>query len=132
MTLNEKKLNYKVVDLIKSYNFCLKFISICVHIKKLRFFENRLTLTAMGHNGYNVATPNRRGPRRFAPTAMGHDGSRLVLLNFETVVYFCKVNKKINLKNKSLARRRRLQRDETNPTRWGLAVAVSGRSGTTN
>jgi hypothetical protein len=109
-----------------------KVYPICIHIKKLRFFENRLTLTVMDHNGYNATTPNRRGPRRFAPTATGHGGSRLVLLNFETVVYFCKVNKKINFKNKSPARRRRLQRDETNPTSWGLAVAVSGRSGTTN
>jgi hypothetical protein len=33
-----KSLNYKVVHLVKSYTFCIKFISIRVHIKKLRFF----------------------------------------------------------------------------------------------
>jgi hypothetical protein len=36
------------------------------------FFLNRLTLTAMSQNG-----------------------GMLVLLNFETIVYFCKMNKKI-------------------------------------
>jgi hypothetical protein len=36
---------------------------------------------------------NIYGPPRFAPTAMGHRGSRLVLLNFEMTIYFCKMNK---------------------------------------
>jgi hypothetical protein len=38
MTLNEKSLNYKVVDIVKSYNFRINFISIRVHTKKLRVF----------------------------------------------------------------------------------------------
>jgi hypothetical protein len=33
MTPNEKSLNYKVVDLIESYKFCIKFNSIRVHKK---------------------------------------------------------------------------------------------------
>jgi hypothetical protein len=52
MTSNEKSLNYKVVDLIESYKFRIKFIFTQVHTKKLRFFENKLTLTAMGHVGW--------------------------------------------------------------------------------
>jgi hypothetical protein len=47
MTLNLKGLNYKVVDLGKSYKFRVKFIFIRVYKKTLRFFENILTLTAM-------------------------------------------------------------------------------------
>jgi hypothetical protein len=35
MTLNEKSLNYKVVDLVESYNFRIKFILIRVQTKKL-------------------------------------------------------------------------------------------------
>jgi hypothetical protein len=38
MTSNEKCLNYKVVDLIESYKFCIKFISIQVNIKKVTIF----------------------------------------------------------------------------------------------
>jgi hypothetical protein len=42
MTLNEKKLNYKVVDLVESYNFHIKFTSIWVQTIKLQIFEKRL------------------------------------------------------------------------------------------
>jgi hypothetical protein len=49
MISNEKGLNYKVVDLIES-KFHIKFISIRVHTKMLRIFENKLILTAMGHD----------------------------------------------------------------------------------
>jgi hypothetical protein len=38
MTSNEKPFNYKVVDLVENYKFNIKFISIRVHTKKLRFF----------------------------------------------------------------------------------------------
>jgi hypothetical protein len=34
-----KSLNYKDVDLVESYKFRINFISIRVHIKKLRLFE---------------------------------------------------------------------------------------------
>jgi hypothetical protein len=37
-----KTLNYKVVDLVESYNFHIKFTSIRVETKKLNFFENGL------------------------------------------------------------------------------------------
>jgi hypothetical protein len=105
MTSNENSLNYKVVEHVESYKFRIKFISIQLHTKKLRFFENRLTLTAMGHDGValqpsgptpveHYSTCNRRVPWRFAPTVMGHDSDISVLLNFETFVYFCKINKK--------------------------------------
>jgi hypothetical protein len=51
MTSNEKILNYKVVDIVESYNFHIKFTFIRVQTKKLQFFENRLD-------------PYRRDPRR--------------------------------------------------------------------
>jgi hypothetical protein len=35
-----KTLNYKVVDLVENYNFHIKFTSIRVQTKKLKFFEN--------------------------------------------------------------------------------------------
>jgi hypothetical protein len=38
MTSNGKTLNYKIVDLVESYNFHIKFTSIRVHAKKLTIF----------------------------------------------------------------------------------------------
>jgi len=35
MTLNESVVNYKILDLIKLYNFDIKFVFIRNHIKKL-------------------------------------------------------------------------------------------------
>jgi hypothetical protein len=32
--------------------------------------------------------------KRLTLTAMGHGGCRLFLLNFELILYFCKMNKK--------------------------------------
>jgi hypothetical protein len=79
MTSNETSLIYKVVDLVKIFEFLIKFISIRVHTKKLRFFENRLTLTAMGHDGC------RRRFGSVAPaTAMAH--GRFPLLSWATSV----------------------------------------------
>jgi hypothetical protein len=100
--LQMKSLNYKGIDLIESYKFHIKFIYIRVHTKKLWFFENRLNpnTTVVGH----CSTCNRCGPWHFVPTAMGYDSCNIVLLNFETVVYFCKM-KKNKLKNsKEVAR----------------------------
>jgi hypothetical protein len=51
MISNKKCLNYKVVDLVESYNFHINFIPIRVHTKKLRFFrevEPTITGTAAG------------------------------------------------------------------------------------
>ena len=42
MILNEKNLNYKVVDLVEIYNFRINFISIRIHMNLLYFFENVL------------------------------------------------------------------------------------------
>jgi hypothetical protein len=42
MTSNGKTLNYKIVDLVESYNFYIKFTSIQIHAKKLQFFERKL------------------------------------------------------------------------------------------
>jgi hypothetical protein len=42
MTSNGKTLNNKVVDLIESYNFNIKFTSVRVQTKKLQNFEKRL------------------------------------------------------------------------------------------
>jgi hypothetical protein len=51
----------------------------------------------MGHDGCRCYSANRSGPRRFitvAPAiAVTHGGGKLVLLNFEMVVYFSKMKK---------------------------------------
>jgi hypothetical protein len=39
MTSNGKTLNYKIVDLVESYNFYIKFTSIRVPAKMLQFFN---------------------------------------------------------------------------------------------
>jgi hypothetical protein len=39
MSLNEKGLNYKVIDLIESYKFHIKFISIRVHKQSYDFLK---------------------------------------------------------------------------------------------
>jgi hypothetical protein len=48
MTSNEKSLIYKVIDLVESYNFHIHFISIRVHIKKLRLLKKNRTLPPCG------------------------------------------------------------------------------------
>jgi hypothetical protein len=47
-----KKLNYKVIDLVESYNFQINFISIGAHTKKLQFFENELNPIAVWYGGW--------------------------------------------------------------------------------
>jgi hypothetical protein len=44
MTSREKFLNYKIIDLVESYNFYIKFTSIRVHAKKLQIFERELKI----------------------------------------------------------------------------------------
>jgi hypothetical protein len=44
MTSNGKTLNYKIINLVESYNFHVKFTSIRVHAKKLQFFEHKLKI----------------------------------------------------------------------------------------
>ena len=38
MTLDEKVINYKIVDLVKLYNFGIKFVFLRDHMKRLLFF----------------------------------------------------------------------------------------------
>jgi hypothetical protein len=47
----EKILNYKVVDLVESYNFHIKFTYIRVQTKKLQIFEKRMDPTIVAHDG---------------------------------------------------------------------------------
>jgi hypothetical protein len=66
MTSNGKTLNYKVVDLVESYNFHIKFTSIRVQMKKYKFFKRDWSPTAVAHGGrrcYSTA---------ILPTAVGH------------------------------------------------------------
>jgi hypothetical protein len=58
MISNEKKLNYKVVDLVESYKFHKKIYLHPSYTKKLWFFKNKLTLTAIGHDGCSATVPN--------------------------------------------------------------------------
>jgi hypothetical protein len=44
MTLNEKVVNYKVVDLVEYYNFDIKFVFIKQQIRKLSSFSCSLSL----------------------------------------------------------------------------------------
>jgi hypothetical protein len=70
MTSNEKTLNYKVVDLVEIYKFCIKFISIWVHTKKVTIFKKQTNPAVVAHGGLPLPP-------------WGHGGSRLILLNFE-------------------------------------------------
>jgi hypothetical protein len=58
MTLNRKILNYKVVDLVESYNFHIKLLP--SELKELQIFENRLDPT----------TRPRRYSSTLVPTAV--------------------------------------------------------------
>jgi hypothetical protein len=44
-------MNYKIVDLVESYNFYIKFTTIRLHTKKLQFFEKKLTPIVISYNG---------------------------------------------------------------------------------
>jgi hypothetical protein len=51
MTSNGKILNYKVVDLVESYNFYIKFTSIRLQTKSYKFLKTDCTPTTVGHGG---------------------------------------------------------------------------------
>jgi hypothetical protein len=51
MTSNGKTLNYKVVDLVESYNFHIKFTSIQVQTKNYKFLKRDWTPTTVAHGG---------------------------------------------------------------------------------
>jgi hypothetical protein len=84
MTSNEKHFNYKVVKLIKSYKFRIKFFSIRVHTKKSYDSLKQTDPNHHGSRGLQVL------PWRFASTAMGHGSGRLILINFERLYIFVK------------------------------------------
>jgi hypothetical protein len=44
MTSNGKTLNHKIVNLVKSYNFHIKFTYIRVHAKKLQFRNMKIEI----------------------------------------------------------------------------------------
>jgi hypothetical protein len=48
MTLNEKIINYKILDLVKLYNFGIKFVFIRDHMKSYEFFYVK-TFAEAGH-----------------------------------------------------------------------------------
>jgi hypothetical protein len=66
MTSNAKTLNYKVVDLVESYNFHIKFTSVRVQTKQLKKFKTNWTPTAVAHGG------SRRYSTARAPSTVGH------------------------------------------------------------
>jgi hypothetical protein len=60
MTSNGKTLNYKVVDLVESYNFHIKFTFIRVKTKNYKILKTDWTPTAMAHGGssrYSTSVP---------------------------------------------------------------------------
>jgi hypothetical protein len=72
MTSNGKTLNYKVVDLIESYNFHIKFTSIRVQTKNYKFLKTKRTPTAVGHVGSRCYSTGR------VRNAVGHGGRSLL------------------------------------------------------
>jgi hypothetical protein len=76
MTSNGKTLNYKVVDLVESYNFHIKFTFIRVQTKNYKFLKNRLD-------------PYRRP-----------HGARCIVLQFFSDNVFFKKKRKKNVKKK--------------------------------
>jgi hypothetical protein len=93
MTSNGKTLNYKVVDLVESYNFDIKFTSIRVQTKKLQIFEKDSTPIAMAHSGSWCYSTARHPPQRMYSFAI-----------FFRTIYFCKKRKE-NCKKKKKIRR---------------------------
>jgi hypothetical protein len=87
MTSNEKGLNYKVVDLVESYNFHINFILIRVHTKKLCFLEKLCLLP----RGVTVATANWNGGKSATVPPTAVPGGDRSLPPFTTTVggYFC-------------------------------------------
>jgi hypothetical protein len=66
MTSNGKILNYKVVNLVESYNFHIKFTSIRVQTKNYKFLKTNRTLTVVAHSSnrcYSTARVRNRPVR---------------------------------------------------------------------
>jgi hypothetical protein len=97
MTSNGKTLNYKVVDLIESYNFHIMFTSIRVQTNKLQNFENRMA--AVSHGGRSRYSTPARGTVANAVGHGGHGGRCIVLQFFGRTPFFAKLSWK-NVKKK--------------------------------
>jgi hypothetical protein len=98
MTSNEKNLNYKVADIVESYNFHINVISIRVHTKKIMIFLKRNCLCRHGNGSRNrysnprevtAATAVARGGRSLLPFTV----ARLFLTILRSVVYFWEIAK---------------------------------------
>jgi len=55
MTLNESVVNYKILDLMKLYNFDIKFVFIRNHMKKLWNFLSK----NICRDGHTIARPKK-------------------------------------------------------------------------
>jgi hypothetical protein len=84
MTLNGKTLNYKVVDIVESYNFHIKFTSIRVQTKKLQILKTDWIL----YRGVAGATVLRAS---LPPSP----GARYIVLQKNRTIYFCKKKKNV-------------------------------------
>jgi hypothetical protein len=99
MTSNGKTLNYKVVDLIESYNFHIMFTSIRVQTNKLQNFENRMA--AVSHGGRSRYSTPARGTVANAVGHGGHGGRCIVLQFFGRTPFFAKLSWK-NVKKRKI------------------------------
>jgi hypothetical protein len=119
MISNEKKLNYKVIDLDENYNFHKKFTLIWDHTKKLRFFKMKWLISPCGMTigGANVphmcivhnccvvrwleygSTSNHCmiRIRWLDPNAIWYDSWSIVLQEFSKIE--CLIEKKMKIKN---------------------------------
>jgi hypothetical protein len=98
MTSNEKSLDYKVVDLVESYNLHIKFTSIRVHTKRCNFlkmnspqlpFDTEVADATVADAG-TVSQPT--GDTMIGvlqcPTAVSYDSNDIVLQNLRRDIYF--------------------------------------------
>jgi hypothetical protein len=104
----EKTLNYKVLDLVESYNFHVKFTSIWVQTKKItNFWKQIVPPIAGGHGGSSHYSTHARGN---VSTAVGHNGrtpaavprrQMYSFVNFLADHLFLKQKKKVKRKSKN-------------------------------
>jgi hypothetical protein len=93
----EKNLNYKVVDLIESYNFHIKFISIQVQTKNYKFLKRGWTLPPCPAARLLPPWGTAVGPCRRLPRVRC-----IVLQIFSQTIYFCKIYVKQNVKKEKI------------------------------
>jgi hypothetical protein len=84
MTSNEKRLNYKVIDLVKCYNVHINFISIQVHTQKSYDLLKRTEPTAISHDVCSTTVPTPGYCSHavwYGPNAIPHGGNGIFLQN---------------------------------------------------